>query len=61
MLKNAYMTKKEANSVNPFDISRKIKIWDLITLFTDIDSYEAILISYADPEGSKLYIPTKMG
>lgn len=55
------MTKKEANSVNPFDISRKIKIWDLITLFTDIDSYEAILISYADPEGSKLYIPTKMG
>ncbi len=43
---DAYMTIKEANSVNPFAISREIKIRDLIELAKNNPNYEAVLINY---------------
>lgn len=43
---SAYMTIKEANSVNPFAISREIKIKDLIELAKNNPNYEDILINY---------------
>lgn len=47
---DAFMTIKEANSVNPFAKCREIKLKRLLDLMNGDSKYEAILVNYASDE-----------